>query len=78
MRQWNQDVKARYSTFLVDKENLAKFVNNRQPEIDEEMERKQLEDKQEQQREEERRLTELLLRQEGHERRMWQEKIDVE
>ena len=58
--------------------NLAKVLNYRQEEIDEEMERKQLEDKQEQQREEERRLTELRLPQKGHERRMWQEKIDVE
>jgi len=43
-------VKARYSTFLVDKENLAKFFNNRQQEIDEEMDKKQFKDKQEQQR----------------------------
>ena len=57
---------------------LAKFLNNRQGEIDEEMERKQFEVKQEQQREEEHRLTELRLRQEEHERRMSQEKIDVE
>ena len=55
-------MKARYSTFLVDKEKLAKFLNNRQEEIDEEMERKRFEAKQEQQREEERRLTELRLR----------------
>ena len=78
VRQWKKDVKARYSTFLVDKEKLAKFLNNRQEEIDEEMERKRFEAKQEQQREEERRLTELRLRQEEHERRMWQEKIDAE
>ena len=78
VRQWKKDVKARYSTFLVEKEKLAKFLNNRQEEIDEEMERKRFEAKQEQQREEERRLTELRLRQEEHERRMWQEKIDAE
>ena len=42
------------------------------------MERKRFEAKQEQQREEERRLTELSLRQEEHERRMWQQKIDAE
>ena len=71
-------MKARYSTFLLDKEKLAKFLNNRQEEINEEMERKRFEAKQEQQREEERRLTELRLRQEEHERRMWQEKIDAE
>ena len=40
VRQWKKDLKARYSTFLVDKEKLAKFLNNRQEEIDEEMERK--------------------------------------
>ena len=34
VRQWKKDVKARYSTFLVDKEKLAKFLNNRQEEID--------------------------------------------
>ena len=62
-RQWKKNMKARYSTFLVDKEKLAKFVNNRQEEIDEEMERKGFEAKQEQQREEERRLTESRLRQ---------------
>ena len=78
VRQWKKDVKARYSTFLVDKEKLAKFLNNRQGELDEEMERKRFEAKREQQREEERRLTELRLRQEEHERRMWQEKIDAE
>ena len=44
-------MKARYSAFLVDKEKLAKFLNNRQEEIDEEMERKRFEAKQEQQRE---------------------------
>ena len=33
VRQWKKDVKARYSTFLVDKEKLAKFLNNRQEEI---------------------------------------------
>ena len=71
VRQWKKDVKARYSTFLVDKEKLAKFLNNRQEEIDEEMERKRLEAKQEQQQEEERRLTELRSRQEEHEQRMW-------
>ena len=71
VRQWKKDVKARYSTFLVDKEKLAKFLNNRQEEIDEEMERKRLEAKQEQQQEEERRLTELRSGQEEHEQRMW-------
>ena len=40
VRQWKKDVKARYSAFLVDKEKLAKFLNNRQEEIDEEMEKK--------------------------------------
>ena len=71
VRQWKKDVKATYSTFLVDKEKPAKFLNNRQEEIDEEMERKRLEAKQEQQQEEERRLTELRSRQEEHEQRMW-------
>ena len=61
MRQWKKDVKARYSTFLVDKEKLAKFLNNRQEEIDKEMEKKRFETKQEQQREEEHHLTELRL-----------------
>ena len=56
-------MKARYSTFLVDKEKLATFLTNRQEEIDEEMERQRLESKQEQQREEECLLTELYLRQ---------------
>ena len=78
VRQWKKDVKARYSTFLVDREKLAKFLNNRQEKIDEDMERKRFEAKQEQQREEERRLTELRLQQEEHERRMWQDKIDAE
>ena len=78
VRQWKKDVKARYSTFLVDREKLAKFLNNRQEEIDEDMERKRFEAKQEQQREEERPLTELRLQQEEHERRMWQDKIDAE
>ena len=78
VRQSKKDVKARYSTFLVDKEKLAKFLNNIQEEIDEEMERKGFEAKQEQQLEEERCLTELRLRQEEHERRMWQEKIDAQ
>ena len=45
VRQWKKDVKARYSTFLVDKEKLAKFLNNRQ----EEMERKRFETNQERQ-----------------------------
>ena len=62
----------------MDKEKLAKFLNNRQEEIDEEMERKRSDAKQEQQREEERGLTELRLQQEEHERHMWQEKIDAE
>ena len=43
VRQWKKDVKARYSAFTADKERLAKFLNNRQEEIDEEMERKRLE-----------------------------------
>ena len=77
MRQSKKDVKARYFTFLVDKEKLAKFLNNRQEEIDEEMERR-LEPKQEQQREKECLLSELHLRQEEHERHMWQEKMDAE
>ena len=71
-------MKARYFTFLVDKEKLVKFLNNRQEEIDKEMERKRFEAKQEQQREEERRLTELRLQQEEQVRRMWQKKIDAE
>ena len=78
VRQWKKDVKAKYSTFLVDKEELARFLNNRREEKDEEMERKRLEAKQEQQQEEERRLTELGLRQEEHEQRTWEEKIDAE
>ena len=48
VRQWKKDVKPRYSTFLVDKEKLAKFLNTRQVEIDEEMERKRFGAKQEQ------------------------------
>ena len=55
----------------MDKEKVAKFLNNTQEELDEEMERKRLEAKQEQQREEERRLSELRLRQEEQEGRMW-------
>ena len=78
VRQWKKDVKSRYSAFTADKERLAKFLNNRQEEIDEEMERKRLEAKREQQREEEHRLSELRLRQEEHERPMWQEKFEVE
>jgi len=77
VRQWKKDVKARYSTFTADKERLGKFLNNRQEEIDEEMERKRLEAKREQQQEEHR-LSELRLRQEEHERRMWQEKFEAE
>ena len=42
------------------------------------MERKRFEAKQEQQREVERRLTELRLRQEERQRRMWQQKIEAE
>ena len=64
MRQGKKDVKARHSTFLVDKEKLTKFLNNRQGE----MERKRFEAKQQQQQEEESRLTELHFRQEEHER----------
>ena len=75
--QWKKDVKARYSTFTADKERLGKFLNNRQEEIDEEMERKRLEAKREQQQEEHR-LSELRLRQEEHEQRMWQEKFEAE
>ena len=67
VRQWKKDVKARYSAFTADKERLAKFLNNRQEEIDEEMERKRLEAKPEQQQEKEHRLSELRLRQEEHE-----------
>ena len=78
VRQWKKDVKARYSAFTAHKERLAKFLNNRQEEIDEEMERKRLEAKREQQREEEHRPSELRLRQEEHERRMWQEKFEAE
>ena len=68
-------MKARYSSFLVDKEKLEKFLNNRQEEIEEEMERKRFEAKQEERREEESRLTELRLRQEELERRMGQEEL---
>ena len=75
--QWKKDVKARYSTFTADKERLGKFLNNREEEIDEEMERKRLEAKREQQQEEHR-LSELRLRQEEHEQRMWQEKFEAE
>ena len=49
VRQWEKDVKARYSTFTADNERLAKFLNNRHEEIDEEMERKRLDAKREQQ-----------------------------
>ena len=51
VRQWKKDVKATYTIILVEKEKLAKFLNNRQEEIYKTMERKQLEAKQEQQRE---------------------------
>ena len=70
-------VKARYSTFTADKKRLGKFLNNRQEEKDEEMERKRLEAKREQQQEEHR-LSELRLRQEEHEQLMWQEKFEAE
>ena len=78
LRQSKKDMKLRYSTFLVDKEKLAKFLNNRQEEKGEEMERQRLEPKQEQRQEEECLLTELHLRQEEHERHMWQETKDAE
>jgi len=29
VRQWKKDVKARYSTFLLEKEKLARFLSNR-------------------------------------------------
>ena len=61
VRQWKKDVKATYTIFLVAKEKLAKFLNNRQEEIYKKMERKQLEAKQEQKQEEEHCLTELCL-----------------
>ena len=37
VRQWKKDVKARHSTFTADKERVAKVLNNRQEEIDEEI-----------------------------------------
>ena len=40
VRKWKKDVKDRYSTFLLDKEKLARFLSKRQEETDEEMERK--------------------------------------
>ena len=41
VRQWKKDMKATYTMFLVEKEKLAKFLNNRQEEIYKKMERKQ-------------------------------------
>ena len=41
VRQWKKDMKATYTIFLVEKEKLAKFLNNRQEEIYKKMERKQ-------------------------------------
>ena len=71
VRKWKKDVKARYFTFPLDKEKLARFLSKRQEEIDEDMEKKP---KQEQREGEHC----SCLRQEKHERSMWQEKIDAE
>ena len=53
VRQWKKDVKASYAAFIADKERLSKTLKNRQEEIKEEFERRQLESRREQQQEEE-------------------------
>lgn len=78
VRQWKKDVKSRYATLIADKERLSKTLKNRQEEINEEIEQRRSESKREQQREEERRAAELRTRQEEHERRIWEEKLEAE
>ena len=78
VRQWKKDIKSRYATLIADKERLSKTLKNRQEEIDEEIEQWRSESKQQQQQEEERRAAELHIRQEEHERRIWEEKLKAE
>ncbi|XP_074635835.1 uncharacterized protein LOC141894168 [Acropora palmata] len=75
VRQWKKDIKSSYATLIADKERLSKTLKNRQEQIKEEFERRQLESKREQQQEEERQAAEFRARKEDHERQMWQEKI---
>ena len=51
VRQWKKDIKSSYATLIADKERLSKTLKNRQEEIKEEFERRQLESKREQQQE---------------------------
>ncbi|XP_067041060.1 troponin I-like [Acropora muricata] len=78
VRQWKKDIKSSYAALIADKERLSKTLKNRQEEIREQFERRQLESKREQQQEEERQAAEFRARKEDHERQMWQEKFEAE
>ena len=78
VRQWKKDVKASYAAFITDKERLSKTLKNRQEEIKEEFERRQLESRREQQQQEGRQAAEFRARKEDQERQMWQEKFEAE
>ena len=78
VRQWKKDIKSSYATLIADKERLSKTLKNRQEEIKEAFERRQLESKREQQQEEERQAAEFRVRKEDHEGQMWQEKFEAE
>ena len=52
VRQWKKHVKSSYAALIADKERMSKTLKNRQEEIKEEFERRQLESKREQQQEE--------------------------
>ena len=45
VRQWKKDVKSRYVDLMADKEKLSKTLKNRQEEINEVIEQRQLESK---------------------------------
>ena len=53
VRQWKKDVKSRYLASIEDKEKLSREMNNRQEELELELERQRLIQKERQQRIEE-------------------------
>ena len=78
VRQWREEIKAKYSTLIEEKGKLVRKLKEKQENEARETELQRLELQEKQSRQKEQRRAELREAQERHERHLWQEKHEAE
>ena len=78
VRQWKKDVRSSYLSLVQEKEKLSREIKARNDDLERESEQRQTELEEKRQQQHERRMAEFCARQDEHERRLWEEKLEAQ